>query len=115
MRDERLDHLAGVRGRVGDHVDDTVRDAGIAQRRADQPVRRRAKLGCLEDDGVAAGERHRDRAHAKQHRCIPWRDAEHDTGRLAQGHREEAPVGGDHLAGHRTLAGRLAQQGARGR
>ena len=55
---------------------------------ADQPVGRRAELGGLEHHGVAAGQRRRDRAHAKDHRRVPGRDAEHDAGGLPHRHRE---------------------------
>ena len=42
----------------------------------DQPVRRRADLGGLEDHGVAAGERHRDGADAEDDRRVPRRHAD---------------------------------------
>ncbi len=86
VRDQRLDHLAGVLRRIGHHVDDAVRQAGVAQRGADQPMGRRTELGGLEDHGVAAGERHRDRPHAEDDRRVPRRDAEHDAGRLPHRH-----------------------------
>ena len=76
VRDQRVDHGAGVLGRVGHDVDHARREARLAEDAADQPVRARAHLGGLEHHGVAAGERHGDGAHAEDDRRVPRRDAE---------------------------------------
>ena len=82
-----------------------------ASARDDRGVRARALLGRLEHDGVAVGQRRRDRARGEDHRRVPRRHADHDAGGLADAHGERAGhVGGDDLADHRVgLRRRLAQ------
>ncbi len=104
MIDQRADHRARICRRIGDEIDDAGGEARLLERLDDQPVGARAQLRTLEDDGVAAGDRHRDRAHAEDDRRVPRRDAEHDARRLADRHGKAAGlVGGDHLA--RNLGG----------
>ena len=99
MVDQRADHFAGILGRVGDEVDHAVGEAGLVEGLDDQRVGARAYLGGLEDHRVAAGERHRDRAHAENDRRVPRRDAEDHPDRLAKRHGEAAGlVGRDDLA-----------------
>ena len=87
--------VCGVVRRVGHDVDDAVAEARFGEALADQAMHAGADLRRLEDDGVAARERHRHRAHAEDHRRVPRRDAEHDADRLAERHGEIARhVGG---------------------
>ena len=74
MGDQRLDHLGGILRRVGDQVDGALGQARLAEGLDDERMGARAALGRLEDDGVAAGERHGDRAHAEDDRRVPRRD-----------------------------------------
>ena len=106
MGDQRLDHLGGVAGIVGQVVDDSLGRAGVLDAANDLGVRPGAELGALQDHGVAVAERRRDRPRAEDHRGVPRRDADHDARGLAasKGHRA-GDVGGDHLAGDRIGLG----------
>ena len=100
MGDQRLDDLVGVLRGVGDQIDRALRQAGVAEGLDDQGMGARAILRGLEDDGVAAGERHGYRAHAEDDRRVPWRHRQDHADRLTDGHRRRArPVGRDDVAG----------------
>ena len=88
--DERLDDAGGVGRRIADDIDDAVAEPGVAQRLADQAMGLGAELGAFQDDGVAAGERHRQRPDAENDGGVPRRDAQDDAGRLAKGESGEA-------------------------
>ena len=111
MGDERRHELGRVLGRIGHDVEHPLGQACFLQRLGDEAVGPRAELARLEDDGVAAGEGRRQRAHPEDHRGVPRRDREHHARRLADTHRKAArPVGRDHLAGDlRGQRSRLAQ------
>ena len=111
VRDQLVDDVGGVVGRVDDQVDGAGGQAGVDERADDRGVRARALLGGLQHDGVAVGERGRDRAGAEDHRRVPGRHADDDPRGLADAHGERARhVGGDDLADHGVrLRGGLAQ------
>ena len=113
MGDQRRDHFRRVFRRIGDHVDHALGEARVVHRLHDQAMRRRADFRRPQNNRIAAGERRGDRAHAEDHRRVPWRHAEHDADRLAHSHRQHARlVGRDDLAGDlRRQRRRLAQQG----
>ena len=70
----------------------------------------RGGLRCLHHDGVAVGERRRDRARAKDHRCVPGCDADDHAGGLAHGaHALAGDVRVDLLIDQPGLRRRLAQ------
>ena len=100
MRDQPLAGLAGA----GDDVEhalgqDLVRELGEAQRG------QRRRLGRLEHDRVAGGERGTDLPDRHQQRVVPGRDLADDADRLAPDHRRVALE---------VLARRLALHAARG-
>ena len=102
MGDQGLDDTGGVSRRIADDIDDAHVETGGAKRLADEPVRPRADLRPLEHDGVAASQRHRDRAHAEDHGRVPWGHAEDDANGLPQRHCGVDRIGGrDHLAADR--------------
>ncbi len=111
MGDQRIDDLRRVGRRVCDHIDDARCQAGVVQHLPDQAVRGRADLGGLENNRVAAGQWHGDRADAENDRTIPRRNAQNDTSRLANGQRQGSRfVGWNHFAGDvRGHRGRFAQ------
>jgi hypothetical protein len=92
MRDQLVDHVGGVLGRIGDQVDHARRQARVEQRVDDRSVRARANLGSLQHDRVRVGQWRRHRASGQDHGGVPRRDADDHPGGLPDPHRE--------LAGH---------------
>ena len=80
---------AGVAG-AGDDVDDAGRQVGLLADLGEQQRGQRRRLGRLEHDGVAAGERRRDLPGQHQQREVPRDDLAGDAERL--GVRPEARV-----------------------
>lgn len=99
--DQRTDNVSGVGGRVGHKIDDAVREASFDKRLVDQCVGAWARFTGLQDNGIAAGQRHRDRPDAENDRSVPRRDAEDHTDRFLQRHGNAARlVRGDDFAGN---------------
>ena len=78
-----------------DHVEDAIRHACLRQQLGDEERRGRVALGRLQDEGVAAGERHREHPHRHHAGEVEWRDAGDHAERLAQ--RVAVDVGADVL------------------
>ena len=78
-----------------DHVEHAGRHAGLGQQLGDEERRRRVALGRFQDEGVAAGERHRKHPHRHHAGEVERRDAGDDAERLAQ--RVAVDVGADVL------------------
>ena len=104
MIDHRPDDLAGVGGGVGDQVDDALAKPRDDEGGNDQRVGAGTLFRCLQDHGVAACQRHRDRAHAQNDRRVPRRDAQDNPGGFAQRHRDAS-----RLVGRNDLAADLGR------
>ncbi len=114
MGDQGLDDTGGVSRRIADDIDHAQVKTGGAKRLADEPVRARANFGPFEHHGVAASQRHRDRAHAEDHGRVPGGHAEDDADGLPQRHRVRPDRGRDHLAADRGRHRRGFSQHRRG-
>ena len=88
--DQRAHHIARIGRRIGDDVYHALREACFSKGFDNDFMRARAGLACLEDNSIAAGQRHGYRAHAQDDRCIPWRDAQNHAHGFAQRHSEAA-------------------------
>ena len=89
----------GVGIERGDEIGDARRDAGVVQHPEDRDRAKRRRLGRLEHDGAARGQRRRDLARDHRDRIVPGRDRADHADRLAQ--HQEALVAarrGDRLA-----------------
>ena len=81
MVEDRIDRfLVAV-----DDVEHAVREARLLEQLPDQHRGRRIALGRLQDEGVAAGDRHRIHPHRHHGREVERRDAGDDAERLAVG------------------------------
>ena len=84
-----------------DDVEDARRQPGLGQQFGDADAGRGVALRRLQDEGVAAGERHREHPHRHHRREVERRDAGADAERLA--HRPAVDAAPD-------LLGELALQ-----
>ena len=96
MREQRVDGLLVA----VDHVEHAVGKARFLQQRREDQRRRRIALGGLEDEGVAADDRHRKHPQRHHRGEVERRDAGDDAKRLAKGVGVDA---GAHVLGEFAL------------
>ena len=80
MREQRVDRLLVA----VDHVEHAVGQAGFLEQRGEDQRRRRIALRGLQDERVAADERHREHPQRHHRRKVERRDAGDHAERLAQ-------------------------------
>ena len=97
---------------VGDDVEHSRREAGLGEDLPQQAAGDRRPFGRLQHDGVAVGDRRRDRAQREDQRRVPRRECPGADGLLVP--IAVPGVGRDHLAS-RLVAGarRLPEQAGR--
>lgn len=96
MVDHRADHIGSILRRIGDEVDDAAAKPGLHKCLNDQAMGARALLRRLENDSVAAGERHGDGAGGQDDRRVPRGHGQDDASSFPHGHGDAAGlVGGN--------------------
>lgn len=83
VRDQAFYESGRVGGRVCDQIRCPGREPSFLQHLDDQRVRSRAHFRSLQHHRVAAGKRRCYRAHAQNHRRVPRRNPQYNSGRLA--------------------------------
>ncbi|CUX36677.1 hypothetical protein AGR8A_Lc10274 [Agrobacterium fabrum str. J-07] len=111
MGNQRFNDLRRIFRRVGNGVQHAFRQSCGGNGFDDQRVGAWAKFRGLHDDGVAAGKRGGDGAHAENDRRVPRRHRQHDPCRLAErhGHGSRAVRWDDLALDLRGETGRLHQ------
>ena len=99
MRAERERELVAA---AGEQVHDAAREVGDREHLAEVQARERPALRADRHDGVARGERGRDRADEAEQLGLLGRDDADDAGRLGRREGQERRRDGVHAAQHRV-------------